>query len=515
MNELLILALLALFIGLAARFDPLVYFFYVLVGIYLVNRFWLQRSRQALTAQRTLSSSAGERLPGASDTSAFLGDRVEVTLEIINRGMWPIAWLIATERLPTALRPVEPARWTLTLGPRERQLRRYTLHCVRRGYYPIGPLLASTGTPWVAERHEAALTPVTYFTVYPHIVPLDQLGLPSRLPLGSRRSPDPLLPDPSRVIGIRDYTPGDRLRDVHWRATAQVGSLQVKQYQPSQPLQVELFLDLDAGAYDFRTRDRASELAIVTAASLATYIVNLRQSVGLATNGRDPLAQHRPADATVPLPVVTEPEVGPEAAAAAAIEPPPAGVSMLPATDRLIATTSQLPAPPPRRVIATDPFAPPTLPEQTYDEAGSVFFDGPSVSQPPASPVLVPIREGRGHLANLLTVLARIALRERPAEDGTASVPVPLPFDRLIRRRAAGLPWGTTVILITSAPDEHLAPTLVFLRNSGFSPLVIAVQPDHRYRSLPVTALRAAGWPAFEVRDEGRLAELPLMAPAH
>jgi uncharacterized protein (DUF58 family) len=161
-------------------------------------------------------------------------------------------------------------------------------------------LVASGGTPWEAERGRQSLTTVDYLTIYPHIVPLDQLGLPSRLPLGARRSDNPLLPDPSRLVGVRDYQPGDRLRDIHWRATARLGALQVKKFEPSQPLQVALFLDLDESAYDFRTRDRASELAIVVTASLAADIVAQRQAVGLFSNGRDPLAETRRADPTAP-----------------------------------------------------------------------------------------------------------------------------------------------------------------------------------------------------------------------
>jgi uncharacterized protein (DUF58 family) len=507
MAGLLAIALLALLLGLALRYDPLVYLFYVLVGIFLLNRLWLRRSRRALRGRRQLSISGGGRPAGGSDHSAFIGDRVTVTIEIVNQGRLPLAWAAVRERLPTALRPVEPASWTISLGPGARQRHQYTLVCARRGYYPIGPLTAAGGTPWEAERQEGVLAALIYFTVYPLIIPLDRLGLPSRLPLGARRSLNPLLPDPSRLSGIRDYQPGDRLRDVHWRATARTGHLQVKLYQPSQPLQVALFLDLDSHAYDFRTRERASELAIVVAASLAAHVVGERQAVGLYCNGRDPLEASSPA---TPPPA----EAPPAAGTGRPVPPPMVPAVALPATDRLIASASLLPPPRPRRLLATDPFAPPALPEETYDEDASSYFDGPAVSGAPAAPLVVPVRDGRGHLATLLTLLARVSLREGVSEGNTTPGQVPLPFGRLVRRRSAGLPWGTTLILITAAASDELLPLMLQLRHQGYSPLVILVQSEQLTEGPTAATLRAAGLNAYAVYDEARLHELPLMPPA-
>lgn len=523
MAGLLAIALLALIIGLALRFEPLVYLFYALVGVYLANRLWLGRSLRALRGSRVIGRA---RAHGDSDTSAFLGDRVEVTLSVRNDGVLPLAWAIVEEQLPPGLRSVGAARWALSLAPRERRTLHYQLFCGHRGYYPIGPLVASGGTPWEAERGARTLVPVNYFTVYPHIVPLEQLGLPSRLPLGARRSPNLLLPDPSRLVGVRDYQAGDRLRDIHWRASARLGTLQVKKFEPSRPLQVALFLDLDEAAYDFRTRERASELAIVVAASLAAHIVEQRQAVGLITNGRDPLAETRPADPTAPLPPPdaaardgrTARAPSPDAPAPLNGAPPddtPPEPSprqaRLALTDRLTAAP-QPAAPARRRVVVTDPYSPLSLPEETYDEEASVYIDGPLTTRPPAPPVVVPIHDGQAHLAMVLTVLARITLREALEDDphATSTGAPPLPFTRLIRRRAAGLPWGTTLILIAAAPTEELLPTMLHLRRAGFSPLAIFVQPPRLATDLDAATVRAAGLPAYEVYDEAMLNQLQL-----
>ena len=54
-------------------------------------------------------------------------------------------------------------------------------------------------------------------------------------------------PDSELVRGVRDYLPGDRLRQVHWRATARHGDLIVKETEEPQAPALHLVLDMGAG----------------------------------------------------------------------------------------------------------------------------------------------------------------------------------------------------------------------------------------------------------------------------
>jgi uncharacterized protein (DUF58 family) len=98
-----------------------------------------------------------------------------------------------------------------------------------------------------------------------------------------------LFEDPSRVAGKREYQAGDSLRRIDWKASAVAGRLQVRQYQPAISLEVAIFLNLCAKDFEARSRIDAAELAVVTAASLASFVAGKRQPIGLVTNGKDPL----------------------------------------------------------------------------------------------------------------------------------------------------------------------------------------------------------------------------------
>jgi uncharacterized protein (DUF58 family) len=166
----------------------------------------------------------------------------------------------------------------------------YTLTCYKRGYYRIGPMIWRTGdllgfTPERAGRHEAET-----IIVYPRVLPLEKLGLPTHSPLASLPAPAPLFEDPTRITGVRDYQTGDSPRRIHWTASASAGKLLVKRYQPAIARETLICLDLDQDDYAFQRMYASSELGIITAASIANHII-VREglAVGLTTQAVDPL----------------------------------------------------------------------------------------------------------------------------------------------------------------------------------------------------------------------------------
>jgi uncharacterized protein (DUF58 family) len=175
----------------------------------------------------------------------------------------------------------------------------YQLTPQKRGYYPIGPILLSTGDLLGLVREKIIQGERDYLTVYPKVIPLTKISLPSHSPLGDLRYKQPIFEDPSKSIGKREYMPGDSLRRIDWKSTAVVGRLQTKLYEPSIALETVLFLNLNADEYHLKFRYNASELAIVVAASLANWIVGHKQSVGLVVNGMDPLSE---TDSPQPIP---------------------------------------------------------------------------------------------------------------------------------------------------------------------------------------------------------------------
>jgi uncharacterized protein (DUF58 family) len=275
-------AFLLLFIlSLALRVDPFFTVIWFLLGMYGLARLWTQRSVQHLEIRRHF------------DDRAFTGDQIEVRLSIRNAGRLPFPWLELNESLPLELTASPFPDQAITLGGREERIFTYILSCRRRGYYTLGPLRMETGDLLGIEERVLLAEEPRHLTVYPRIVSLEQLGLPTRSALVSLPSRTPLFEDTSRIMGVRAYQPGDSPRRIHWTATARTGSLVVKQYQPAISRETLLCLDLDWRDYPTR-RSEAAEQAIVVAASLANHtIVREGLPAGLATDARDPLVEDR------------------------------------------------------------------------------------------------------------------------------------------------------------------------------------------------------------------------------
>jgi uncharacterized protein (DUF58 family) len=265
-----------IFIAVVLREDTVLTLVYLLVGAMIAGMWWSRRSLAALRAKRIF--------PGR----VFFGEQVPIHLEISSTGWLPVIWLQIHESLPSGLIVPPFFRQVVSMGFRGRREFDYLVEGRRRGYYPIGPLNLHSGDPLGVVDEQQLLIPADYLTVYPKIIPLTKVSLPSHSPLGTLRHKQPIFEDPTRVLGKRDYISGDSLRRIDWKATASCGRLQVKLFEPSIALETAIFLNLNSDEYEYRTRIDASELAIVVASSLANWVIGQRQAAGLVTNGVDP-----------------------------------------------------------------------------------------------------------------------------------------------------------------------------------------------------------------------------------
>ena len=231
---------------------------------------------------------------------AFYGEDITLTLELTNRKLLPLSWIELTDELPEEVVP-RRGRVIPSLRQRRQELvhlfslrwyervrRRVTITCMARGYFPLGPAHLRSGDLFGITSHSRYIESTDYLIVYPRIVPLEALGIPSLHPLGDQRSRRPLLEDPTRTVGVRDYQPADPLRRVHWKATARMGQMQTRQYEATTAHRLVIFLNMDTlGQYaEYRWFVRPLlELNVTVAASFAAWADEQGHPVGLFGNG--------------------------------------------------------------------------------------------------------------------------------------------------------------------------------------------------------------------------------------
>lgn len=255
-------------------------------------RYWNRHSLDAVEYTRTFDESR-----------CFPDEPVTLRLRVANRKLLPLPFLEVEDEVPGELEAISGARQptgrpnlfalvnSTSLLSYEAVTWRYRLAAARRGYYRIGPAHLRSGDLFGFFRREATVESRAHLIVYPRIVPLARLGIPSRQPLGERKSPQRIFEDPARTIGVRDYTRDDSFRRIHWKASARASTagarspLQVKVYEPTTTPTALIFLSVDTFAYRFQGYDaELLEATITAAASVAAHFLAERHAVGLYAN---------------------------------------------------------------------------------------------------------------------------------------------------------------------------------------------------------------------------------------
>jgi uncharacterized protein (DUF58 family) len=194
------------------------------------------------------------------------GEPASMTLTVRNAGRLRSANLLAEDRCGSRAVPVP----LLRLRPGRDTEVRYDVPTDRRGVVAVGPLRVTRRDPLglvALARPYGETAPVW---VHPRIHPM------SAVPTGAGRSLD------GRVDGVphgsitfdslREYVVGDDLRRVHWRTSARVGELMVRENVDTSLPRLIVLLDNRAAAHPLRSGGVAEsfESACEAAASVVT-----------------------------------------------------------------------------------------------------------------------------------------------------------------------------------------------------------------------------------------------------
>ena len=150
----------------------------------------------------------------------------------------------------------------------------------RRAVLTLGPVTSVRSDPAGMLRREVAWTEPTELYVHPRIAVLtndttgflrDLEGLPTR----------DLADDDVSFHALREYTPGDDLRQVHWRSTARTGTLMIRQFE--QTRRSHLLVALSTRTADYCDADEF-ELAVSIVGSIATSAIRDGKTVTVLTS---------------------------------------------------------------------------------------------------------------------------------------------------------------------------------------------------------------------------------------
>ncbi len=277
--------LLFIFIGAILRdINLLILLAGAMIGLLLLQ--WRFNSRTLIGLSATRS------LPRAT----FVGTEVEVAMRIFNPKRWLGSWLILVEdplrRLaPRPLRLTECGQTVIDeIRPANFSSSHYQLTFHQRGKYTVGPSTISTRFPLGLGRGSRTLDNQGQITVYPllgKLTPRTQHLFHQEMH-GNAQMSRKVGTHEADFYGLRPWSTGDSKRWIHWRTTARLGELSVRQFERQQRRQICVLLDLFGPEQRGEELDPNVELAISFVSTLAHVTARIgADRLAVAVAGRD------------------------------------------------------------------------------------------------------------------------------------------------------------------------------------------------------------------------------------
>lgn len=221
----------------------------------------------------------------------YADEPLEAKIKLTRRLRFPLFYLVIEDHAPENMLKrhghlnKETTKGLLSLGFQRSISFEYIINGMPRGEYSFQQITVKTGDIFGFVQKQKTFKVEQNVLVYPKIVP-PRKWLPMDLSQGGRhRSKKHFEYDLTSISSIRDYTPGDRLSWLDWKATARVNKLVTKQFEFPLNKDIVVILDRTSGSNDENVND--FERAVSLAASLSDRALRTGSSVGFGSLGKE------------------------------------------------------------------------------------------------------------------------------------------------------------------------------------------------------------------------------------
>lgn len=279
---------LAIFVGAIFNIPWLIYISAAVVLVVAAANLWCKKSLDQITYRRRWVYKRG-----------FPGEKTQVRIQVENHKWLPVSWLRVSDTWPLEAAPTDadalapshiPSQGLLVnlynLRWFQRISRTYDIQFRQRGVYAVGPAKMESGDLFGLFEEEHDIDQQDLITVFPELLPVSALKLPSQDPFGDSRTRRRLFEDPNLTVGVQPYHPEDDIRRIHWPATARSGDLQVRVFQPVSARVLVVCLNVTTMEFAWLgTEPQTLEQLVRLGATVCYQALDDGYSVGLISNG--------------------------------------------------------------------------------------------------------------------------------------------------------------------------------------------------------------------------------------
>ena len=185
------------------------------------------------------------------------------------------------DQVPPELEIVEGTNKILVEGSGTHRIE-YVVRCPLMGPYSVGPVKLRFEDPLGLSFVEEEVQEMDDILVMPRVENINEVFIRSRVPKMYSGAMTIKKPGPGYdFFSLREYVHGDPIRDINWKATAKTKTLMINQHEREAISHVMIILDATASTGAGPRGSTALVRGARAAASLASYYIGRRDSVGL------------------------------------------------------------------------------------------------------------------------------------------------------------------------------------------------------------------------------------------
>jgi len=287
---ILLLALLSFLAAQGTGIRLFFHMFYLLLALLVLSYLWAWSNLRGLRVERETFTHRSQ-----------VGDEARERITIRNLWGFPKLWV---ELLDQSDMPNHGTGFVTYLPAHERRRWSARTLCTMRGKFRLGPATLISGDPFGIFRLERPIPGTNEVLVYPRTTPLPGFSLPSAELPGGQDVKSRAFHITPNVSTIREYQPGDSFNRIHWRSTARLNQLMVKEFELDPTAEVYIVLDMQERVQQIlaparavrgprplgeqRIAESTEEYSVQAAASIARHLLEQNRMLGLISWG-----QHR------------------------------------------------------------------------------------------------------------------------------------------------------------------------------------------------------------------------------
>jgi len=216
----------------------------------------------------------------------YANDEIEITINIKNKG-GKIRFLELHDVIPSLLEVAEGSNHQIIeLEEGEERQISYRISCPITGNFELGPFRLRYRDALNLFSREMEIDEVMELRVLPRTEDMEKIDInPSYTKhwLGEVKSKS--IGTGSEFFAVREYQPGDELRDINWKATARYFEPLTNEYEGERSGDVILVVDGYEEGVVGTVENNTMRASLGIAASLAEVMLSARHRVGLIVSG--------------------------------------------------------------------------------------------------------------------------------------------------------------------------------------------------------------------------------------